>query len=232
MKSTANIFLSDAVIHSENLSKSFGELTILSEINFTLRPQESVALLGSSGSGKSSLLHILGGLDRPSSGTVYWLGHDILKIRPSACDRLRNQHIGFVYQFHHLLAEFSALENVLMPLKIRGIMESKKIESAQILLTRLGLKSRMSQRPPQLSGGERQRVALARALITEPACLLADEPTGNLDNDNAEQVMELLLSLCQEKGMALLLATHDLSLAQKTEKKYFLKKGHLNNVNT
>ena len=220
------------LIRTEHLCQRFGDVTIFSDICLTLHAGESVALLGASGSGKSSLLHLLGGLDEPFSGMVYWSGRPIFSLGQTERGFLRNTHMGFVYQFHHLLPEFSAWENIVMPLRIHHSLTSEDWQKAADLARCLGLDQRLEQRPAQLSGGERQRVALARALITNPKCLLADEPTGNLDSDNAEHVMNLLLSLCQERHMALLLVTHDHALAKQTQRRYQFKRGQLCDVHS
>jgi lipoprotein-releasing system ATP-binding protein len=215
------------VIQAQSVSKIFGTTCVFSNINFEINPHESVAILGASGSGKSSLLHILGGLDIPSNGQVFWRGQNIDVLNSIQKGYFRNKHLGFVYQFHHLLPEFSAVENVLMPFYISGGVTSEHREKALDLLDSLGLLTHIHHRPHELSGGERQRVALARALVTHPSCLLADEPTGNLDADNATHVIDLLLSHCKKIGMALMIVTHDESLAQKTQKRYLLDRGEL-----
>ncbi|HOP22239.1 MAG TPA: lipoprotein-releasing ABC transporter ATP-binding protein LolD [Gammaproteobacteria bacterium] len=203
------------------------EIPVLNGIDFQIEHGESVAIMGASGAGKSTLLQLLGGLDNPTSGSVILKGNDFSKQNSKKRGLLRNQYLGFVYQFHHLLPEFSALENVMMPLLIAK--ESKKSASikAEQLLTKVGLKDRLTHRPAQLSGGERQRAAIARALVTNPACLLADEPTGNLDESTASEVMELMLELNKQQNNGMIIVTHDKHLASKMNKIYELSGGHL-----
>lgn len=219
------------VLKCQGLSKQFvdGHLRtqVLNNIDLTVNSGDSIAIVGSSGSGKSTLLHILGGLDKPSSGTVTLQGQDINSLSVNALSQLRNQSLGFVYQFHHLLPEFSALENVAIPLVISGLTPPQAKQQAEHLLEKVGLSHRLIHKPSELSGGERQRAALARALITQPACLLADEPTGNLDQRTAQGIFELMLELNQASETALVIVTHDTGLASQMGRKLTLIDGHL-----
>jgi lipoprotein-releasing system ATP-binding protein len=221
---------SGVVMHCDNVTKSFGDgiatVHVLNNLNLTVNAGETVAIVGQSGSGKSTLLHILGGLDLPSSGVIFLQGKAINKLSPVEQGNLRNQALGFVYQFHHLLNEFSALENVAMPLRIRGMRLSEAHERAAAILNEVGLSHRVTHVPGQLSGGERQRVAIARALVTEPACVLADEPTGNLDRATADAVFELILTLNAKRNAALIMVTHDRALATKMSRVETLQDGH------
>ena len=221
----------ELVLEARGLSRRYeqGELTVdvLTDLTLEISRGERVAIIGSSGSGKSTLLHLLGGLDTPTSGNVKLGGQDFATLNQAARGRLRNEHMGFVYQFHHLLPEFSAVENVSMPLMIRGESPKKATVRASELLDRVGLGERLQHKPAELSGGERQRAAIARALVNDPDVVLADEPTGNLDEDTAERVYELMLELNREIGTSFLVVTHDTRLAGKMDRVLRLKYGEL-----
>jgi len=219
------------VICCQGLGKVYDEgrlnVTVLSDINLTVHAGETMAIVGASGSGKSTLLHLLGGLDKPTSGEVAVEGRKLSEMHERELSGWRNAKLGFVYQFHHLLQEFSAQENVMMPLLIRRMPKAEAAEQAADILTRVGLGKRLLHKPGELSGGERQRAAIARALVTRPACLLADEPTGNLDHQTASVIFDLMLELNQSLATSLLIVTHDPELAQRTGKRLRLTDGLL-----
>lgn len=219
------------LLRCEQINKFYDEgsqkVQVLKDVNFTMNKGELVAIVGSSGSGKSTLLHTLGGLDQPSSGNVYINGQSLQKLSANQLAHLRNQNLGFVYQFHHLMADFSALENVMMPMLIGKQNKSEARDRAEKMLQAVGLSHRIAHRPSALSGGERQRVAIARALVNKPALVLADEPTGNLDQKTTESIFDLIKQLNHEQNTAFLLVTHDLALADKLSRRLIMRDGVL-----
>lgn len=221
----------DVVLEARGVEKSYRDdatvVPVLRGVNLAVRRGETVAILGTSGSGKSTLLHALGGLDTVDAGEVTVAGETMTGLSSNARGRLRNAHLGFVYQFHHLLPEFTALDNVAMPLWIRRLPKEEARERARKLLAAVGLSHREDHLPSQLSGGERQRVAIARAVVTDPDCILADEPTGNLDEETASAVFDLFLSLAREKGTAIVIVTHDRSLAARCDRTVTLLSGRI-----
>ena len=220
--------MSEIILSAQNLSKTFAvagqSVPVLSGVSLDLAAGEFLAITGPSGAGKSTLLHLLGGLEKPDSGAIFLKGKDLNTFKARELNHWRNRYLGFVYQFHHLLPEFSALENVAMPLIIRREKREVAAQKAAEILAKVGLKNRLNHRPSELSGGERQRCAIARAMVGSPACILADEPTGNLDSKTAAEVFALLKALCEDAALALIVVTHDEKIAQIAPRNFHLNK--------
>ena len=227
---------SQPLLSAKNLYKTYKEgkmvTEVLKDVSFDIYPKSLLAIIGSSGSGKSTLLHLLGGLDKPTSGEIMFKSQQLNRLSEQEKARLRNQEIGFVYQFHHLLPDFTALENIAMPLLIGGVSSSDAKKRAMEMLESVNLVKRANHRPSELSGGERQRVAIGRALINNPTLVMADEPTGNLDKSTADSIFDLLVKLNREHGTAFLVVTHDLALAKKLDKQLIMSDGKLSHNNS
>jgi len=226
--------MNNKLIIGQNITKSFNDgdlsVNVLKNAEINIEKNQSISIVGASGSGKSTLLHLLGGLDMPDTGDIFINGQSINNLNDDERGLLRNKHLGFIFQFHHLLPEFTAKENVAMPLLVRRCTKKSALAKAEEFLSEVGLSSRMLHKPGELSGGERQRIAIARALVTNPSCILADEPTGNLDEKSANEVFELMLKLNQNYGSSLVMVTHNTELSRKTDQVYELKDGALRAV--